>query len=99
MVSFRALGRIRIVEPIILGPQLIHYELHNPIMRTTANVVSHVNVEQSIRPIRLGVEREATLVGVGVDLTLDRRSLRRLSHFSSLSFSLTSYIDIIPSPT
>ena len=57
-------------------------------MRTTANVVSHVDVEQSIRPIRLGVEREPTLVGVGVDLTLDRRGLRRLSHLLSLFLSL-----------
>ena len=53
-------------------------------MRTTANVVSHMNVEQGERPIDLGMERESTLVGIGVDLTLNGRTLRRLSHFLSL---------------
>jgi hypothetical protein len=71
-------------EPMVLGPQLINNETNNPIVRTTTNVITHMNVEQSICSIRLGVEREASLVGIGVDLLLDCFGLWRLSHFLSL---------------
>ena len=65
---------------MILTPQLIHHELHNPVMGTTANVVAHMDIKQGERPIRLGVIGEASLVGVGVDLLLDGFGLWGLSH-------------------
>ena len=76
----------------ILLPQTIHHELDNTIMSTTTNVVSHVNVEQSKRPILFRMKRESTFVGIGVDFTLDGRTFWRLSHFHflfSFFFSLT----------
>ena len=63
-------------------------------MRTTANVVAHMNVEQGKRTIGLRMEREACLVGVVVDSLLDRFSLRGLSHLS-LSFSCAYHYTII----
>lgn len=74
----------RVGQSMILGPQLIHHEPNNPVVRTTANVVSHMDVEQGKRSIGLRMVSEASLVGIGVDLLLDRFSLRRLSHFFSL---------------
>jgi hypothetical protein len=63
-------------------------------MITTADVVSHVNVEQGKRTILFRMKREPTLIGIGVDFTLDGRTFRRLSHFHSLflSFSYSTYI-------
>lgn len=82
-VVYECLAFSCVAHPVILGPQLIDHKLNNTIMRTTANVVSHMDIEQGKRPIGLGMVGKPTLVGVGVDLTLDRRSLRRLSHFFS----------------
>ena len=64
-------------------------------MSTTTNVVSHVNVEQSKRPILFRMKRESTFVGIGVDFTLDGRTFWRLSHFHSFSFLSYHYTIII----
>lgn len=74
---------------MILCPQFIDNKPHNPIVRTTANIVAHANVEQCKRTIRLGMIGKASLIGVGVDFLFDRFSLRGLSHF--LSFTLLDH--------
>ena len=63
-------------------------------MRTTADVVSHVNVEQGKRTILFRMKRESTLVGIAIDATLDGRNFRRLSHFHFLSFLLLVFYQI-----
>ena len=60
-------------------------------MRTTTNVVAHVNVEQGKRPILFRMKREPTLVGISVNFTLDGRTFWRLSHFHHLSFLYVYY--------
>jgi hypothetical protein len=54
-----------------------------------------MNVEQSKRPIRLGVVGKSTLVGVSVDFTLDGRTFWRLSHFLFLFLSLLLLISTL----
>lgn len=82
---------------MILCPQFIDNKPYNPIVRTTANIVAHMDVEQGERTIRLGMIGKAGLISVGVDFLFDRFSLRGLSHF--LSFTLLDHaFDTIHEP-
>jgi len=60
-------------------------------MGTTADVVAHVNVEQSKRPILFRMKCKPTLVGIPLNLTLNGRTFWRFSHFHHLSFLYVYY--------
>ena len=83
------------IRPVVFCPQFIHHKLNNPIMSTTTNIVSHVNVEQGKRSILFRMIGKPTLVGIPLNLTLDGRNLWRLSHFHFLSFLSYHYTSII----
>ena len=76
---------LRVGHPEVLRPQLIHDEPHHLVVISTANVVAHMNVEQGKRTVRVGMEREASLVGIQRHGLGNGLGLRRLSHLS-LSF-------------
>ena len=77
---------------MILGPQLVYHTSHRLIMSAVAtNVVAHVNVEQGKRTVRMGMDREANLVGIHRHGLGNGFGLGRLSHLS-LSFFLVAVL-------